>query len=546
MAGRFVNFIRRNNPVIDSILGNINDITVKSNLKDALDELKGFKKQRDDYNKFATYQSALNNVNLQYEEYFKPTEDFKFNVGEDMLSGTETYKALVDTMKAKQPADNTTGGEQQPMKISEEEFKQFIKNNPDYYKELFDKKYISTVYEPITREEADKKRYEKAGLTDPNEIAWFNEYAKKRFNPNDYNEKLTQFVYGKQPGLTSRGRLGDSQYQMLANYAGMLGITPRESEDPMSKIDPGKWQVGDFNGSKYYYANVYNQGTGQWEKRFIRELNADELQQQTGKKGNKLSDLTPAELSNLTYDELLTKYSASDISNNFDKLPKEFQDKFYERFPDWKPEEDTGKTGSRSRTGGRRRSYGGKLSGNREKLPYDNDLKAMSDLGMKYKDKKWEDWSLTDQEKYNEHMQKIQNITGKTKEEIWNEVGVYEQDKYYKKDKTEKQTGKVKSPYGNEIDENERFTINEVYYRYNPKLVNNFGGKKQSLHQWVNTLHSAPNRETFYKWADEVRQGTAAYLDDLTGLGLTSAMAREIEMDVENVIQSIKNKHQGW
>ena len=36
------------------------------------------------------------------------------------------------------------------------------------------------------------------------------------------------------------------------------------------------------------------------------------------------------------------------------------------------------------------------------------------------------------------------------------------------------------------------------------------------------------------------------YLNDLSQAGLTKAMYNEISIDVENVIQSIKNQHEGW
>ena len=92
--GKAASFIRRSIPIIDSILGNIGDIKVKNGLNDALKELQGFKKQRDDYSKFNQYQSALLDAQqtIMPEDEMKLTNDYDVNT--NGLEETEAYKTF--------------------------------------------------------------------------------------------------------------------------------------------------------------------------------------------------------------------------------------------------------------------------------------------------------------------------------------------------------------------------------------------------------------------------------------------------------------------
>lgn len=88
------------------------------------------------------------------------------------------------------------------------------------------------------------------------------------------------------------------------------------------------------------------------------------------------------------------------------------------------------------------------------------------------------------------------------------------------------------------ITEDDRKSINDIYYG---TKYGEFNG--QSLSDWVKSLSQTDDRDTFYKWAADVRTQATNYVNDLQ---LTKDMANEILTDVENQIQRIKSGHAGW
>lgn len=429
--GKAASFIRRSIPVIDSIIGNLGDIRVKRNLKDALAELNGFQKERDDYSKFMTMSDSLSRVKLTNEDLYKPNGDYSVVDTTGAISNTDAYKEYSRIIDENNTKVNEGDTSLSMLEATPDSFKQFITSNPQYYKELTDKGHINLDKTPIAPEELDKIYFEKAGIKDPNDVQFYTEYSKNKFNPNNYNERLLKFIYGKEDDLTSQGTLADTQYKKLLQFAGLLNISPQttSNEDPLKKLSPDKWKVGNYNGVPYWYADVYDDKTRQWTKQYIQPLTEEEAKKNKVNQKKKLSDFTVDEFKNTSYDDLIKNYSASDLYDNFNQLPKEIQDKLYEAFPDWKAEDMTGLKKGKSG----RKSKG--LGGLKFNTAYDADLKVLSDIGLKYKQTNtpYGDWEEKDKEKYEEHSNKILALNPDWSiEDVWSKVGDFEARKYKK------------------------------------------------------------------------------------------------------------------
>lgn len=440
MPGRFVNFVRRNNTLIDGVLGNLDDIRVKKNLKEALGELNQFKEERDNYNKFIRYADAISNVDMKLSDQYKKVPGFLFNEG---IENTDEYKAYVDKLikdtesvvpapetpenKGTQSTDNPETTEAPKIQVTEDGLRQFILENPQYYKSLYEKGNIIDKTEPKSQEELYDEIYNKAGLTDPNERQWFETY-KKSFDVEGHNNSLSRFVAGQYPNLVSKGNLKGSYYDMFGGIASTYGIKPQkfaDTDDPLEKANPKDWVPEQVDGRWYWTADVYNRKTKTWEKQQVKPMTAEEVKNKDGANGDNLKKMSGDELGRLTYEQLMKKFNPEDVADYLDYLAPDVQKQFLSKYPNIAAEIEAeglkgSKTGSKGRGGRgyRRKSKGTdavKLEGVDKILGDINKVKA------KNSGKKWEQFPRTDQLKIQALMNNYKKATDEnlTEEEIW-------------------------------------------------------------------------------------------------------------------------------
>ena len=246
--------------------------------------------------------------------------------------------------------------------------------------------------------------YTKAGITDPNERKWFEEY-KKSFDAEGHNNSLMSFIAGQYPNLVSKGGLKDDYYQMFGKTASQYAITPQkfaEIDDPLAKSNPKDWIPEQVDGRWYWVADVYNKKKKMWEKQQVRPMTGEEIKNKgmNGKTGD-IDKLSGEQLGKLTFEELMSRYNPYDVMDNIDALSEDARTKFLAKYPNLAAElesKTSGTTGKRS--GSRRRSgYKGKgKTGDTEKLEgIDKILGSINKVKEKNAGKDWGQWSKGDQ-----------------------------------------------------------------------------------------------------------------------------------------------------
>ena len=507
---KFLNAINKYQPLIESLFGKVDDSITMGTYKDAVEGLKKLEKTKSEYDRFNRLNKGIRGVNLAPTDIYQPTNDFDIQGTGAQLNETDAVKNYAKTLQDAFNSQATQTDEagnpivpEQP-KVTPEGFKEYLKNNPADYQSLQQLGYVKPIYTKLEDQKIHDLMYQKAGFQ-PEDVQFYNEFKKRNFDPTEYNQKIQNMVLDNYPGLVSTGSVKDFYAKLYGNKAGMLDIKEPKSPD---------YKFMDLKDGKLL--------------RYTSDGNYEVIGDGAEQKKKRLKDLSATEVDKLTFENLISGYAPAELFASLYDFSPEIRAKLIEKYPEWKPEEDVLKTGSRTRS----RSYGRK-----DKDPLEEDLKIMSDIGLANNGAEFGKWKPADQEAYTRSMNSLKGLTQKSAEEIWGMVGDYEKKTYKQGDKGDNSRGK-KSPYGNEITDEDRKSINDIYYS---TKYGKFNG--QSLSDWVKTLSQTEDRDTFYQWAGDVRRQAASYMNDLQ---VSKGMADEIMTDVENQIQRIKSGHQGW
>jgi hypothetical protein len=514
MAGRFVEILRRSNPVLDSLLGNLADLRVKKSYNEAIDEIEGkFRKEKTDYDKYLSYSEKLANTNLNPDEFIKTVPVI------DPLTNTQDWNITADKTKLDDPNSEisktlneyykTIEGKELSTEQQQQGFKEYVKANPEIYKKLHQNNHITPLNktEPLSEQEITNKYYQKAGITDNNEQQWYENYRKSNPNVQNYNERLLNFVYGKYQDLYSPGSLGDSYFKLFGNIANQYLINPKQEElDPLANIKPKEWTKEKVNNVWYWKADVYNKKTRQWEKRIVRPLSEQEIKDETVEKKKKLDEMTPIEFSALTYEDIIKNYGKAEIYGSLADFSNDIREKLFTIYPEWKELYDPP---DKTKTGGRK--LGGKLPPlkgvNKDNLSdVEKYLKLSADYNKGDYGKDKDGNEKTKEDRYKELLNMRQQllrsgIDEKDLDEYLNDY--YEGKEINKKEFTEKnkKVANFRKKYKQ-----------EKFYGFIDKSgkVNEY-----SAEQWFATIYQAKDKATFYSWKKTMEDYTAQAIKEM-------------------------------
>jgi hypothetical protein len=226
----FAGVVRRINPLIDSVLGQADDIMVDNNyqrVKKRLDEFEGQRQSLGRKNMLdMRYNDALmqlqSNPDALYKDKVfldKTSPDFQQH---EAFTRYNNYKAMQDPN-----ALGPDGKPVAPMSIDD-----FINsdNVPSTVKDdLIAKGLLQQSKVQLDDAELQNLITTTAGLT-AEDIAFRNEMNAKNLSAADYNREVRNYVMNSQGDLTSRGRLADSLFKRTAGIGDGLQIAPDKIE----------------------------------------------------------------------------------------------------------------------------------------------------------------------------------------------------------------------------------------------------------------------------------------------------------------------------
>ena len=222
----FAGVVRRINPLIDSVLGQVDDIMVDNNYQRVKKRLDEFEGQRQSLVRKNMLDMRYNDALMQLQS--NPDALYKDKVFLDKTSPAfqqheaftryNNYKAMQDPN-----ALGPDGKPVAPMSIDD-----FINsdNVPSTVKEdLIAKGLLQQSKVQLDDNELQNLITTTAGLS-AEDIAFRNEMNAKNLSAADYNRAVRNYVMESQGDLTSRGRLADSLFKRTAGIGQDLQIAP--------------------------------------------------------------------------------------------------------------------------------------------------------------------------------------------------------------------------------------------------------------------------------------------------------------------------------
>ena len=245
----FAGVVRRINPLIDSVLGQVDDIMVDNNyqrVKKRLDEFEGQRQSLGRKNMLdMRYNDALmqlqSNPDALYKDKVfldKTSPDFQQH---EAFTRYNNYKAMQDPN-----ALGPDGKPVAPMSIDD-----FINsdNVPSTVKEdLIAKGLLQQSKVQLDDNELQNLITTTAGLT-AEDIAFRNEMNAKNLNTKDYNREVAKYIQNSEGDLTSRGRLANSLFKRTVGLGQDLQILPNTKEFKYEKIGDDLYQINNTDGS---------------------------------------------------------------------------------------------------------------------------------------------------------------------------------------------------------------------------------------------------------------------------------------------------------
>jgi len=245
----FAGVVRRINPLIDSVLGQADDIMVDNNyqrVKKRLDEFEGQRQSLGRKNMLdMRYNDALmqlqSNPDALYKDKVfldKTSPDFQQH---EAFTRYNNYKAMQDPN-----ALGPDGKPVAPMSIDD-----FINsdNVPSTVKEdLIAKGLLQQSKVQLDDNELQNLITTTAGLT-AEDIAFRNEMNAKNLNTKDYNREVAKYIQNSEGDLTSRGRLANSLFKRTVGLGQDLQILPNTKEFKYEKIGDDLYQINNTDGS---------------------------------------------------------------------------------------------------------------------------------------------------------------------------------------------------------------------------------------------------------------------------------------------------------
>lgn len=417
-------------PMIQDIFGNLSDIRAKRGYKDALQEMAGFQNERDEYFRYKDIAARLANTPLSDEDLYNTQTGFDSNkLSLTAKSELESTNAWQDYIKyndsvSKQNEINKEQGltEQKPIG-----FQDFVLKNDAHKQEFTGLGFLKNFKTPKTSEEIYANKMKKSGLT-PEDFSFYQEYSRKNFSPDRFNQEVVNQIYARQPNMISTGKLGSGLFDLYGRQMSQLMIQrpkvntkihngyvinfddygnivskqkidddKNNSEDPIANSNPKDWQVEQAGDDYFYVADVFDKNKG-WTVQRMRRLTNQEINDY--------------------------KQGLADEESHRNK-----------------------KTGKRSKGSGKGRM-------NPEQQYLLSAVKTLSKIGQSNKTKGgWDKWSKEDKQEYLDAAKYLEETTGLTGKALWDAVGYYEK------------TGKLDSRlFDIEEDDNEQIDDEEMTF----------------------------------------------------------------------------------
>lgn len=215
--GKFAKAVRRNQDLINSFMGSVDNIRATVRFKDVMNDFGKMEQERNEQMRFGEITNRLRGVELTEDDAV--VEERSFNPG-FVISNSKSYK------------------DYDMFKIMDQTYEDYLEKFKDRYPDEYEKAYKVNLRE-ASPEDIEMRMFEKAGLQ-PEDVEFFNTYKQKMKDERmPYNARLKDMMYKNMPGLYSRGSMG-SRLQEDAYRIGENMMIP--------EMKPPEWQflpVGD-------------------------------------------------------------------------------------------------------------------------------------------------------------------------------------------------------------------------------------------------------------------------------------------------------------
>lgn len=247
MPGALDKFLGLYGGDVQELLGNVSDLHVTDNYREAMDKLNSMDAEKERVAKFYDMYNRLQGVDDNMVPKEREIEEQSFNYDDPRMYQSDNelnkrYADYVENYKKVNPDKEVMA------------FDKYVEAIPGLKDQLSVEGYYKTgkTKQSLTPEERQAEKYRLAGFEEQ-DIADYEQMLNEKLNQDDYNRKLQNLVYKYYPMLTSQGSKKDQMAKLFEKQAGEKVLSIKQGQN-------GEWKFEIEGGNVI----KYNPKTGQY------------------------------------------------------------------------------------------------------------------------------------------------------------------------------------------------------------------------------------------------------------------------------------------